>query len=68
MTVTIMKHNTKKYHITLEIKENCFHVQACPFIGDHLCGYPVAEYTYSINEKEKAVRTFKRYSKKYTED
>lgn len=66
MTVTIKQHTTKNYYITMEWdKRNIYVVQVCPIIDENLCGYPIREMTYSINEKQKAIATFNRYKKKY---
>lgn len=70
MTTTILHHSTNGYYITLSIETrvygNVYVVEACPFIGEHLCGYPERQMTYNINDEKKAKATFKRYCKKYT--
>ena len=69
MTIIERSHTNNNYYITLEINErygkNYYTVQACPMIGEHMCGFPEKETTYAINEKEKAIRTYNRYVKKY---
>lgn len=69
MTLVEKSHKNDNYYITLEIDEsygrNFYKVQACPMIREHFYGYPVREMIYSLNEKEKAIRTYNRYVKKY---
>lgn len=69
MTVVEKSHKNNNYYITLEINERYgnyyYTVQACPMIGEHLCGYPVKEMTYAMSEKNKAINTYNRYVKKY---
>lgn len=69
MTVVEKSHKNENYYITLEV---CFgsygpyySVQVCPRIGECECGYPIRNMTYSINDKEKANATFRRYKRKY---
>lgn len=68
MTTIIKQHETKTHCITLEAEGNLLIVEACPFCGDHICGYPTSRMTYHYTEEKKAVATFKRYIKKYTEE
>lgn len=65
MTFVEKQHANKNYYISLEYENNCIIVQVCPRHDENLCGYPIRKMTYSINEKEKANATFKRYIKKY---
>ena len=66
MTMTIKSHKNDNYYITLEwSKNNIYVVQVCPIISENLCGYPIREITYPINEKNKANNTYNRYIKKY---
>jgi hypothetical protein len=69
VTTVERSYTNNNYHITLEIDErygrNYYTVQACPMIGEHLCGYPVRQMTYAMNEKSKAINTYNRYVKKY---
>ena len=69
MDVVVEQHMNNNYYITLEIiirwDQQLYHVQCCPLFSNGLCGYPEREMTYSINEKQKAYNTFKRYVKKY---
>ena len=69
MTITEKSHTNNNYYITCNIETNgtteFYRVQVCPIISKNLCGYPIRKITYSINEKEKAYNTFKRYIKKY---
>lgn len=65
MSLVEKQHTNDNYYISLEVKNNCYVVQVCPRINENLCGYPIREMTYTINEKEKANSTFKRYVKKY---
>lgn len=65
------KHINDNYSITMEYTNNCYIVTVCPhsnnYTNDYMCGYPIRKMIYTINEKEKANRTFKRYVKKYIE-
>lgn len=69
MTIVEKSCTNKNYHITIEIEfkynKPLYVVQACPLIGEHLCGYPEREMVYSFEEREKAYNTFRRYKKKY---
>lgn len=66
MTVSIKEHINKNYYISMEWdKNNIYVVQVCPRYNDNLCGYPIREMTYTLNEREKALATFRRYKKKY---
>lgn len=55
------------YYITLRYENNCYIVEVYPRLDNNMCGYPIRKMIYTINEKEKANRTFKRYVKKYIE-
>lgn len=65
MTVTIKNHVTDNYYIGLHLENSTYIVEVCPRIRENMCGYPIREMRYTINEKDKAERTFKRYIKKY---
>ena len=66
MTFVEKQHTSDNYYITMEWdKNNIYVVQVCPRINENLCGYPIREMTYSVNEKEKAIATFNRYKRKY---
>ena len=70
MALVKESHTTENYYITMEIRfSNVEHyvVSVCPLIkGENgCCGYPIKTAIYSINEYDKAKRTFKRYTKTY---
>ena len=65
MTTTTKQHTSERYYIVIEVDRNVYRVPSLPLIGDHMCGYPVAECTYTMSERDKAIRTFNRYKKKY---
>ena len=66
MTMNIKQHKNNNYYITMEWdKSNIYIIQVCPIIDENLCGYPIREMTYALNEKQKALATFNRYIKKY---
>lgn len=67
MTITIKNHDTKTHHITIEAEGTGLIVQACPFIGGHMVGYPTSKAVYHYTERKNAERTFRRYIKKYTD-
>ena len=68
MTTTIKQHKTKTHYISLYAEGNLLIVEACPLCGENTCGYPVNKMSYHYSEQKKAVATFKRYIKKYTEE
>lgn len=69
MTVTLRQHKGNGYYVSLEqifINDGIvLVVQACPTFGEQLCGYPEREMIYPLAEEKKAIRTYKRYVKKY---
>lgn len=71
MTIVLEQKENENYYISLEITKKwdneLYVVQCCPIIdkANKLCGYPQLERFYSINDKENAYKTFKRYVKKY---
>ena len=69
MTTVVLKRNTANHYITMSLELRTYGavyvVAVCPMIGEHLCGHPIREMVYSINEEEKAVATFNRYCRKY---
>ena len=69
MTVTVLQHEGNGYCVSLEqILKNhgiVLVVQACPKVGEQLYGYPEIEMSYPLAEEKKAIRTYKRYVKKY---
>ena len=69
MTVTLRQHKGNGYYVSLEqifINDGIvLVVQACPTFGEQLCGYHEREMRYPLAEEKKAIRTFKRYVKKY---
>ena len=67
MTTTTHQHTTEKYYISIEQENTLLTVSVCPFISDRLYGYPIIKATYHHTELDKAIRTFKRYIKKYSE-
>lgn len=69
MTVTLRQHEGNGYYVSLEqiLTNNgiVLVVQACPAFEEQLCGYPEKEMRYPLAEEKKAIRTYKRYVKKY---
>lgn len=69
MSITLESTTTTNYYITLELTTQNYNsillVQVCPLQGQNMCGYPIKEIFYNINEKQKAMATYKRYIKKY---
>ena len=69
MTITEKQCVNDNYYVALEIHpkrgNGCYVVQACPRINEHLFGYPIREMVYSMDEKEKAYATYRRYVRKY---
>lgn len=65
MTIVKEQHKNDNYYINLEMENNHYNVQVYPLQDDNLCGYPIRKMIYSINDKQKAYNTFKRYKKKY---
>lgn len=65
MSITIKTHDTSTHHITIEADGALLNVQACPFLCDHMVGYPQSKATYHHTDEKNAQRTFKRYIKKY---
>ena len=70
MTVVVNSHTNENYYIVLEIENGMrgsyYQVQVYPRISECECGYPIRNMIYGINEKEKALATFRRYKRKYT--
>lgn len=67
MTIVEKSHKNENYYISLNIEKGTpfyYSVQVFPILGG-LCGYPIKSLIYSINEKGKALATFRRYTKKY---
>lgn len=69
MTLVIKQHKNNNYYISLEItiryERSIYLVQVCPLYDENMCGYPIREMTYSIDEKKKALATFNRYKRNY---
>lgn len=69
MTTTIKQTNTSTHHIHICVEHGNYgdyiSVEACPIIGDHICGYPERQYTYAMSEMKKAEATYKRYCKAF---
>ena len=66
MTLVIRQQTENGYHVVMEWdKTNIYRVAVCQMIDENLCGYPLNEMIYSINDKKKAEATFRRYVKKY---
>lgn len=65
MTLGIYEHEENGYYVTMECEENLYKVMVCPCYGDNMCGYPIREMYYNMNEKNKAIATFRRYVNKY---
>ena len=69
MTIVEKQHTTSNYYISVEITDmggaGVYTVKVCPIYGN-VCGYPIRAATYPVNEKKKAISTYKRYVKKYT--
>lgn len=69
MTITVKSCKNDSFYISLEVQHryenDIYVVQACPCINDYECGYPEREMTYSINDKDKAYTTYRRYVKRY---
>ena len=69
MTSVIKQHTNNNYYISLEIKMRneriIYEVQVCPLYSENMCGYPIREISYPMNEKKKALATFNRYKRKY---
>ena len=54
------------YYIYAEIdKYGVITVAACPMIDEYFAGYPVARCTYHHSRKDVAMRTYRKYVKKY---
>ena len=70
MTIVEKQHATQNHYISVEITNVCgatvYSVKVCPIYGNY-CGNPIQKATYPINEPKKALATYKRYIKKYTE-
>lgn len=66
MTKNLKQHTENGYYVILEWdKANVYRVAVFPLQNKHLCGYPVKEMTYSINDKKNAEATYRRYVRKY---
>lgn len=65
MTTVLQQQITENYYISLSHENNTLIVEACPLLGDHTCGYPVAKMVYTLGEMDKAKRCYKRYIKNY---
>jgi hypothetical protein len=66
MTLAIKQHTENGYYVLMEWdKTNVYHVEVCPCLNDNMCGYPINEMYYTMEEKKKAEATFRRYVKKY---
>lgn len=70
MTTVVKQHTNDNYYISLSIEtrygNDIYIVQVCPcYKNSDLCGYPIREMAYPINEKKKAYATYRRYVKKY---
>ena len=69
MTTVIDSHTSANYYIVLELRNSVcgpyYRVQVCPRTGECTCGYPIRGMSYTLDEKEKARATFRRYKKKY---
>ena len=69
MTVTLRQHEGNGYYVSLEqiLTNNgiVLVVQVCPAFGEQLYGYHEKEMRYPLAEEKKAIRTYKRYVKKY---
>ena len=68
MTTTLKQHKTKSHYISLSAEGNLLIVDACPLYDNNVCGYPTSKMVYHYSEHKKALATFKRYIKKYTEE
>lgn len=69
MTITEKQARTDHYYISIEIRPfgngAYYAVQVLPLYRDGTAGYPIREMIYSLDEKQKAYRTFNRYIKNY---
>lgn len=69
MTTVIKSCESNDYYVSLNIENrhgnDVYIVKVYPCIDECKCGYPEKETTYSINDKQKAYETYKRYIKKY---
>lgn len=66
MTLAIRQHTENGIYVVMEARGNLLVIEACQCQENNRCGYPVAtSQVYSINEKNKADATFRRYVKKY---
>lgn len=72
MTTVINQCKKNKYYVYMQIETRWYSevyvVGVCPCYNECLCGYPEREMIYSINDKKKALATYKRYVKKYCEN
>lgn len=68
LTTTLKQHKTKSHYISMYSEGNLLIVDACPLYSNNTCGYPESKMTYHYSEQKKALATFKRYIKKYTEE
>jgi hypothetical protein len=65
---TVLKQTTTDngYYIYAEVNQSgIVTVAACPMINEDLAGYPEAECTYRIDRIDAALRTYRRYVKKF---
>lgn len=71
VTVVIESCENEKYHVDMEVttrgNNQVYVVQVCPRFNENMCGYPLNQRTYSVNDKKNAYATYKRYVKKYIE-
>ena len=69
MTVIVKQYENENYYISLEIttryNRSIYLVQVYEMTNGEPNGYPIKEISYPINEKQKALATYRRYIKKY---
>ena len=66
MTLAIKQHKENGYYVLMEWdKTNVYRVAVCPCYDGNMCGYPINERIYGLNEKKNAEATFRRYVRKY---